>query len=277
MAPKRALSSSSSSSSSSSKKAKVVDLTEDDDEPQEMAVATGGRGSKKSSPPASKKAPTVGKRKAAASAATAAAPAPEAKAAPVEVDEYKGKELLPLAELVAWLTSSESEDADPDVISMEGICKMLKVLGMEMEDVSAILLLHKLGAGSKPGVITKAEFIEGMEKKVRKSNLAGLKSIAHQFDPGFLDIQQFRDFFGFVFKFNLESTHKTLDKALVVDLLQLMLKGSGRASHLELFVEFLESDTCSDKVVTADQWNSFLTFNQEVSLDLSDFSDDSAW
>ena len=48
-----------------------------------------------------------------------------------------------------------------------------------------------LGASSKPGLITKIEFMNGM-KSLRKDSTAGLLEILPSFDPGFLDRSEFR-------------------------------------------------------------------------------------
>ena len=48
-----------------------------------------------------------------------------------------------------------------------------------------------------------------------------------------------------------------------------------RAPHLEYFLEFLGQ--CSHPRITLDQWESFLLFNQNINLDLSNLEEDGAW
>lgn len=137
------------------------------------------------------------------------------------------------------LFNSFADDDDPEIISMEGISKLGEQLEMDpSSDVRLLVLLWKLGALSKPGSITKTEFLNGM-KKLKKDSIKGLKSITPSFDLGFLERQEFRDLYRFVFKFNLEGTHKTLEKDMVIALLGLVLD-TNRAPHLNYFIEFLQ-------------------------------------
>ena len=84
-----------------------------------------------------------------------------------------------------------------------------------------------LGAVSKPGAITRAEFISGL-KKQKKFDVEGIKSMLPSLDPGFLERNEFRglmvlyilfvtlnfvstaEFYRFVFQFSREGTHKTI-------------------------------------------------------------------
>lgn len=49
---------------------------------------------------------------------------------------------------------------------------------------------------------------------------------------------------------------------------------SNRAPHLDLFMEFLDSQ--GDLRITLDQWESFLTFNSAIRLDLSNWEEGGA-
>jgi Cullin binding len=68
----------------------------------------------------------------------------------------------------------------------------------------------------------------------------------------------------FCFQFNREGTHKTLDKELVIMLLQLLLNDSPRVSseRLQSFCQFLEQNAAYTRI-TLDQWTSFWDFTQE--------------
>ena len=82
----------------------------------------------------------------------------------------------------------------------------------------------------------------------------------------------------FCFQFNREGTHKTVDKELVIMLLQLVLKDSNRVSadRLDSFCRFLEA-TKDYSRITFDQWPSFWDFSQECD-DLSGYDENtSAW
>ena len=76
----------------------------------------------------------------------------------------------------------------------------------------------------------------------------------------------------------MEGTHKTLDKDLVIALMDLTLKGRIDSNRLLTFQEFLTStkDTSYNRI-TLDQWMSFLDFSLECP-DLSQYDEESsAW
>jgi hypothetical protein len=76
----------------------------------------------------------------------------------------------------------------------------------------------------------------------------------------------------------LEGTHKTLDKDLVIALVDLTLKGRIDPHRLLTFQEFLNTTKdASYNRITLDQWMSFLDFSMECS-DLSQYDEESsAW
>ncbi len=81
---------------------------------------------------------------------------------------------------------------DPELISMEGISKLCEQLCIDPNtDVRVLVLMWKLGAVSKPGSISRAEFKQGM-KNLNKADVHGLVSILSSLDPGFLDRAEFR-------------------------------------------------------------------------------------
>jgi hypothetical protein len=177
--------------------------------------------------------------------------------------------------VVEALFDKLADEDDPDLMSMEGIGTLCEEMGIDpSSDVRCLVMVWKLGSAAKPGAVTKVEFVAGM-RKLGKTDAKGLATCLPMFDPGFLEQQEFRDFYKFVFLFSREGTHKTIEKDLVADLMPIVLS-SGRAPHLEQFLLFLRSDACKDKRITMDQWDSFLVFNQAVNLDLSNHEDDGA-
>ena len=81
----------------------------------------------------------------------------------------------------------------------------------------------------------------------------------------------------FVHKFSRENTQKKfLDKAFACALLPIVLDNK-RAPHLDMFIQYLE--TLPDNVtISADQWTSFLHFNEVVQLDLTGYdAENGAW
>jgi hypothetical protein len=163
---------------------------------------------------------------------------------------------------------------DPDLLSMEGIGSLCEKLDIDPSaDVRVLVLLWKLGATSKPGHVTRKEFLAGC-CKLKASSVEALSGLLPALDPGFLDRPEFRDFYKFVFQFSREGTNKTIEKEIVVARMPIVLD-SNRAPHLEKFLEFLNATTEHARI-TMDQWDSFLQFNLHVSSDLKNFEDDGA-
>ena len=179
-----------------------------------------------------------------------------------------------------------------------------------MEDIRILVLLYKLGAKSKPAQISRSEWISGCEK-LQLDSLDKLKMLLPSLDLGFMERSEFREFhkvrpcisyfrdypfslhsaclmswrfslttarIQFCFKFNLEGTHKTLDKDLVTALVEMTLSDRIGKERLSTFQEFLTTtkDISYDRI-TLDQWVSFLDFSLECT-DLSEYDEEnSAW
>ncbi len=88
--------------------------------------------------------------------------------------------------------NSLADADDTELISMEGISKLCEQLSIDPNtDVRVLVLMWKLGALSKPGSISRTEFIQGM-KKLNKCDVGGLITVLPSFDPGFLDRAEYR-------------------------------------------------------------------------------------
>lgn len=163
---------------------------------------------------------------------------------------------------------------DPDWMNMEGIANLCTELTLDPEtDVRVLVLCWKLQSEERPGEISRAEFVRGMQA-LGVDSVASLKSLLPSLDPGFMDHRRFRDFYRFCFKFNREDYQKkTLEKELVCQLLPMVI--ADRSPFTEAFIEFL--GTASRARISADEWNSFLEFSKDVSPDLSLYEDDGAW
>lgn len=175
---------------------------------------------------------------------------------------------------------------DPEVISMEGVEALCKEVGITdiSEDVRALVLCFKLGACTievtgkpKPGCIKHDEFIKAM-KSMNKSTLAHIAQLLPSLDPGFMEASEFKNFFSFVHKFSREENtqKKFLDRDFAVALMPIVLN-KNRAPHLDKFLEFLQT-LPETTTITADQWSSFLHFNESVTLDLQGYDvENGAW
>lgn len=167
---------------------------------------------------------------------------------------------------------------DPSIATMEGISKLAEQLGINPEeDIRILVLLYKLGATSKPAQISSSEWISGCEK-LQADSVDKLKMLLPSLDLGFMERSDFREFNKFCFKFNLEGTHKTLDKDLVIDLVEMTLSERIDKQRLSTFKEFLSTTKdVSYNRITLDQWVSFLDFSIECT-DLSEYDEEnSAW
>eukprot|EP00980_Cylindrotheca_fusiformis_P010345 scaffold2299_cov131-Cylindrotheca_fusiformis.AAC.32 len=182
-----------------------------------------------------------------------------------------------------------AEEDDPSAAGMEGICRLCEKLDLNAEeDIRVLVLLWKLGSKEKPAQISKDEWMTGCNK-LQVDSIDKFQSMLPSLDTGFLDRAEFKEFykpnrlgslFGsllqFCFKFNLEGTHRTLDKDMVVALMRMVLTGRIPSERLDTFCAFLESQTSYSRI-TLDQWTSFLDFCYECE-DLSTYDEStSAW
>ncbi|KAL7507113.1 hypothetical protein ACHAXN_004319, partial [Cyclotella atomus] len=165
-----------------------------------------------------------------------------------------------------------------------GISKLCTLLSLDpYEDIRVLVLLWKLGATKKPAEIQRDEFVSG-SCNMNFDSVDKLKELVPSLDTGFLDMDEFKDFYKFCFQFNRAGTHKTLDKDLVIALLNMTLSADQPpripASRLSSFCEFLETtkDESYSKI-TLDQWRSFLDFSLEFKEDNFEGYDEgeSAW
>jgi len=178
------------------------------------------------------------------------------------------------------------EEDNPDTADMEGISKLCTLLSLDpYEDIRVLVLLWKLGATKKPSEIQRDEFLSG-SCNMNFDTVEKLSELVPSLDTGFLDTEDFRDFYKFCFQFNRTGTHKTLDKDLVIALLKMTLSADSppriSSTRLSTFCEFLETNTDeSYSKITLDQWRSFLDFSLEFKDDDGGFEGydegESAW
>jgi len=179
------------------------------------------------------------------------------------------------------ITKMFDDIADPDdttVATMEGICKLCEHINIDpMEDIRILILLHKLGANAKPAQISREEWMSGCES-LQLDSTDKIQQLLPSLDPGFMEQMEFREMYKFCFNFNREGTRKTLDKDIVMPLVQMTLKDRIPSDRLCTFQSFLSStkDASYDRI-TLDQWLSFLDFSLECH-DLSEYDEEtSAW
>jgi hypothetical protein len=163
---------------------------------------------------------------------------------------------------------------DPTVATMEGISKLCDMLSLDIEDIRILVLLWKMNAVEKPAQITKKEWLKGCND-LQLDSLDKFKKLLPSLETGFLDRSEYKDFYKYCFQFNRQGTHRTLDKDLVVALLQIVLKDRIPQNRLVSFCNFLEKSQYTR--ITLDQWTSFLDFCYECE-DISSYDvNNSAW
>jgi hypothetical protein len=170
--------------------------------------------------------------------------------------------------------SEITDPEDPTVATMEGISTLCDQISLDIEDIRILVLLWKMNAVEKPAQISKQEFLKGCAD-LKLDSLDKFKELLPSLDTGFLERTDFKDFYKFCFQFNRQGTHRTLDKDLVVALLQIVLKDRIPVDRLDTFCAFLENSQYTR--ITLDQWSSFLDFCYECE-DISSYDvDNSAW
>lgn len=171
------------------------------------------------------------------------------------------------------------DEEDPEQINMDGIVKLCEILGLDCQNVQALMLLWRLGCARTPGAITKQEWETGMKVKLAKKTIKELKTYLPFCDPGFLATDEFREFYRFTHWFSRESASKrSLEKDVSAALLGVVLDPQ-RAPHLSRFLEFLQDESASKEFthLSPDVWDSFYVFNSSVDLLFSDFDEDGSW
>ena len=134
-------------------------------------------------------------------------------------------------------------ERDNEAITLEGISNICELVGLDAgTDIRALFMCWKLGSKEKPGEFTRDEFVGGMNRLGTQS-IDDLKKKLPLFDPGFLDGDEYKDFFRWTFQFNLEGTKKTLEQEVVIELLPLAI--SDRSRFTKKFLEFLPTSNVS--------------------------------
>jgi hypothetical protein len=105
------------------------------------------------------------------------------------------------------------------------------------------------------------------------SSLDDLKAGLAGMDTGFMEQAEFRKFYKFVFQFSREGTHRTIEKDMIVALLQMVLAERNN-THLNSFCAFLEASGEEAVRITLDQWTSFLEFSTLIPEDCAGYDED---
>ncbi|CAM9852012.1 unnamed protein product [Ectocarpus fasciculatus] len=161
-----------------------------------------------------------------------------------------------------------------EAIDMSGICQLGEDIGIDAAtDVSILVLCWKLGAKAKPGHVMGPEWLEGMEM-LGADSADKLKEQLPSFDLGFMEGNEFREFYKFSFQFSREGTHRTIERDVAAPLLEMVM--GARSRYTDAFVEFLKQCPASTRV-TFDQWSSFLEFSNTVKEGFEGYDEDGAW
>ncbi len=81
------------------------------------------------------------------------------------------------------------------IIYIPGISKLCTLLSLDpYEDIRVLVLLWKLGATKKPAEIQRDEFVSG-SFNMNFDSVDKLKELVPSLDTGFLDMDEFKDFY----------------------------------------------------------------------------------
>ncbi len=131
-----------------------------------------------------------------------------------------------------------ADDDDPTAAGMEGISTLCDKLEIDpLEDIRILVLLWKMGSKEKPAQITKEEWMAGCQK-LQVDSIEKLKALLPSLETGFLDRNEFRDFYKVCMfqKVSLLPTFRKLPKVpshqnIYISLVLLPLQSSRHSSN----------------------------------------------
>lgn len=180
---------------------------------------------------------------------------------------------------------SSSSKIDVSKVSSISIDRGLDLLiadcGLELDDIRSLVLLWKLGS-TKPGKLARTEFINGCKTHNVSSISDITETMLSTLDPNFLTGDEFKSFYKFVFKFNLEEPLRVHTREMFTELMKLVIgERLDEGVFVDKFVTFLFETRKDNELYTFDQWTSFLDFSltyQNVDKLLNDYDEEtSAW
>lgn len=175
-------------------------------------------------------------------------------------------------ERIDYLFGQYADKNEDSSIGPEGIEQLCRDLGVEPTDIRILLFAWKLQAG-RQGFFTLEEWRKGL-KALRVDTIEKLRKVLSGLQSEITNPDAFRDFYTFSFQYCLtEPRQKTLDVETACQMLELVLGGQ---PHLSSFTKFLQEQK-EYKVLTLDQWTSYLRFCEEINPDLSNYDENQAW
>jgi len=162
------------------------------------------------------------------------------------------------------------KDTD-DSITVEGMEKLMKDLGVDPNDVIGFILPWQLNATAF-GELSREEFVEGLTT-LKCDSLQKLKDRIPSLRAEIADDHTFKDFYSFLFDYSKSSNSKILEISVAIELWKLVLKE--RFRFLDLWISYLQEG--NTKGVTRDTWLLLFEFSKQVTSDMANYDSEGAW
>jgi len=189
-------------------------------------------------------------------------------------DAFNRKDLEKLFEKYKEESTEDTPVAD-QMIGPDGLERFCTDMSIDPEDSVLLGLCFHLNA-SEMGVIYRDEWMSGFEK-LQLDSIKKIKDYVNgSVRKDLEDPEKLKTVYKFVFNFaKANKDQKYIDAETAIGLLTLLL--SNRFYHIKNFVEYLQTQTGTIKVINLDQWTSLYEFASTMKEDLSNYDENGAW
>ncbi|KNE58941.1 hypothetical protein, variant [Allomyces macrogynus ATCC 38327] len=177
----------------------------------------------------------------------------------------------------AWFDSYADPD-DPETIGPDGIERLCNDLGMDPASFPILVLAFTLNA-AELGTFTATEWTVAMTKH-QLHTTAQLKAfLNHDAARIQADRSLFRDCYKYAFELMRQPPARAVPLDMATDMWPLILGHQAQWAHVTAdWIAFLSEESCGVKVITRDQWTSWLDFVSQTTPPFDQYdADGSAW